>query len=335
MSSVLEPTPSPAPSSLVSPPAIAPLRGDGETLDLAAWQARVDRSFVPLQVRELDGVTFAGRLRTTAFEDVSLFEIVATPHVVRRTPALIEQVDGRYYKLSLQLEGTAELDQDGRHALLQPGDLAIYDTHRPYQLTFASHTRSMVMMFPHEYVDLSIREVAETTAVRLGREDGLSGIVSHFFVDLANNLDDLSGPHAARLVRSSIDLLVTVLSSRLHGVSPSPARRDTLLRDVRAYIQEHLSDPELSPASIAEAHFVSTRHLHGLFADEELTVAALIRTRRLERIRRALGDPLRAGDAVSTIAGEWGLCDAAQFSKMFKAQYAETPSAYRRRVRGA
>src|SRR5690606_38776225 len=93
------------------------LRG---TLDLDAWRAVVAGSFVPLEVDALDGVPFRGHLERTVVDDVSVFEIVATPHVVRRTEALIEQVEGRFYKLSLQLSGPAVLEQDGRCVTLQP-----------------------------------------------------------------------------------------------------------------------------------------------------------------------------------------------------------------------
>lgn len=313
---------------------VAPLT-DYPLLNLAEWRAVVDRSFVPLEIGEYGGVPFAARLRTASLEDVSLFEIVSTPHVVRRTPELIRRVEGRYFKLSLQLEGDAMLEQGDRSAHITPGDLAIYDTHRPYRLTFPHETRFMVMMFPHDLVDLPEADLARLTAVCFPQEDWLSRIVSRLFVELAENLQDLSGAHAARVVRSSLDVLVTLLSARLQGGDPSPLPRDHVVRRARAFIQDNLADPGLSPTTVAKALYVSTRHLHGQFADQELTVSALIRTRRLERIRRDLGDPIRAGDRVSSIASSWGMTDAAHFSKAFKAQYGESPSDYRARVLAA
>lgn len=302
-------------------------------LDLQAWRTAVNDSFVPLQIDEVDGIPFRGRLQRTVVEDVSVFEIMATPHVVQRTERLIAQVDGRYYKLSLQLAGSAVLEQDGRQVLLRPGDLAIYDTHRPYRLSFAKQNHALVIMFPHEAVDLPRDEVARVTAARFPSDQGLGRVINPFFIELGRNMDQLSGSHASRLVHSALDLLVTMLSHELQQAANgplSPAR--SLAREVREYILAHLGDPELTPGSIAGAHYISTRHLYTIFSAEGETVSAWIRARRLERIRRDLVDPVHADRPVSAVAAQWGLHDAAHFSRLFKAEYGQSPSAYRERA---
>lgn len=299
--------------------------------DLATWRRAVNNSFVPLQIEEYENVPFRGHLVRTVVEDVAVFEIIATPHVVTRTRELIEQCEGRYYKLSLQLQGSAVLEQDGRRAHLRPGDFAIYDTHRPYRLTFPEPNRAMVIMFPHEAVDLPRDVVAQVTGARFPSDQGLGRVINPFFVELGRNMDQLAGRHAARLVHSALDLLVTMLSQELHhaaaGGAVGPAR--SLAREVREYILDRLGDPELTPAAIAQAHYISVRHLYTIFSAEGETVSAWIRARRLEHIRRDLTDPLHAERPVSAVAARWGLLDAAHFSRLFKAEYGQSPSAYR------
>src|SRR5699024_10900800 len=102
------------------------------TMNLVQWCHEVNSSFVPLQIEQRDGVPFRGHLQRAVVGEVSVFEIIATPHVVRRTHELIDASEGRFYKLSLQQSGPARLEQDGRVVDLAPGDIAIYDTHRPY-----------------------------------------------------------------------------------------------------------------------------------------------------------------------------------------------------------
>ncbi|WP_199433694.1 helix-turn-helix domain-containing protein [Qaidamihabitans albus] len=302
---------------------------------LDVWRSAVAHAVVPLEIEELDGVAFQGHLAQTVVGNVSLFEIVATPHVVRRTPELISDDDNRFYKLSLQLAGPAVLEQDGRSVELRPGDLAIYDTHRPYTLTFPERNQAMVIMFPHELVDLPRDEVARVTATRFPSETGLGRVINPFFVELGRNMDQLAGSHASRLVHSALDLLVTMLSQELHrrqGPATNPAR--SLAREVREYILEHLGEHDLTPSSIARAHYISTRHLYTIFSAEGQTVSVWIRSRRLEHIRRDLADPLFADRPVSWVAGRWGLHDAAHFSRLFKAEFGESPTAYRERLLG-
>jgi AraC-like DNA-binding protein len=309
--------------------------GPGAPVGLDFWRSAVARAVVPLEIGELDGVTFQGHLAQTVVEDVSLFEISATPHDVRRTPGLISDADHRWYKLSLQLAGTAVLEQDGRSAELRPGDLAIYDTHRPYTLTFPEYNREIVVKFPHELVDLPRNEIAQITATRFPSDAGLGRVINPFFVELVRSMDLVAGTRAPRLVHSALDLLVTMLSQELdcrRGPTARLARGQ--VREVREYILEHLRDPGLTPASIAQANYVSVRHLYTIFSAEGQTVSAWIRSRRLERIRRDLVDPIYADRPVSWVAGQWGLRDAAHFSRLFKAEFGESPTSYRDRMAG-
>jgi AraC-like DNA-binding protein len=100
---------------------------------------------------------------------------------------------------------------------------------------------------------------------------------------------------------------------------------------VRTFIESNLGDPDLSPATVAAAHFISTRYLHILFHEEGESAANWIRTRRLERCRRELKDPVNATRPISSVAARWGFADAAHFSRVFRNFFGETPTSYRER----
>jgi AraC family transcriptional regulator, positive regulator of tynA and feaB len=96
----------------------------------------------------------------------------------------------------------------------------------------------------------------------------------------------------------------------------------------------HLADPGLGPDAVARAHFVSTRQLHRLFAQQGTTVRQRIRNHRLERCRREIADP-RSTTSTTGISQRWGFSDLATFSRAFRTAYGSTPSAYRRGNRGS
>jgi AraC-like DNA-binding protein len=104
---------------------------------------------------------------------------------------------------------------------------------------------------------------------------------------------------------------------------------DDLLRHIDAYIVEHLADPDLGPRGIAAAHFVSTRHLHRLFAHRRGTVAQQIQRLRLERCRRELRDPRAATRSITAICLRWGFPDLPTFSRAFRTAYGMSPSEWR------
>ncbi|PVE97288.1 MULTISPECIES: helix-turn-helix domain-containing protein [unclassified Microbacterium] len=297
--------------------------------NISEFRAAVSQSFVPLQVSSDGPDHFRGVIRGASVDEVHVTEVRATSHVVERTPELIARGDRSYFKVSLMLAGTGLLIQDDREAVLHPGDLAVYDTDRPYSLVFDQDFRTMVVMFPKHLISLPSDMIGQLTAVRISGQEGLGGMVVPYLTQLAGNLDQLAGTTGARLAHSALDLVTTVFTRELglDEVSADPHR--ALVQRIRSYIDRNLASTDLGPATIAAAHFISTRHLHGLFQEQGVTVSTWIRTRRLEQCRRDLLDPMLADRPVAAIAARWGFVDAAHFSRAFKAAFGVSPSEYR------
>ncbi|CAA9469765.1 MAG: hypothetical protein AVDCRST_MAG67-99 [uncultured Solirubrobacteraceae bacterium] len=111
------------------------------------------------------------------------------------------------------------------------------------------------------------------------------------------------------------------------GVEFAPARR---LRAQR-FIAANLGDQHLSPDVVARAMSISRRALYASFADGE-GVAAAIRTARLRRAHTLLADPTQRHRKIADIAAEVGIASPAHFSRLFRAEYGQTPRAVRREV---
>lgn len=295
---------------------------------LSEWREVAGSRFVPLLLTAGNG--FHGSIRWRYIDDTCISEITASPHRVLRTPALISDTDPKHLKLSLQLEGAGLVAQDGREAVLRPGDLAIYDTSRPYTLDFTDDVRCLVMAFPQSVFEVPASLTRKITAVRLSGDEGVGSVISPFMRHLAENLDRLSGVTGARILRSSLDLLTALVYAQLSEDQDHWGEsRRAEMRTFKLYIDAHLDDPQLSAASIAQAHFISVRYLQYLFREEGLTVSGYIRSRRLEHCKLDLSDPAQASIPVLNIAQRWGFPDASHFSKVFKAQFGVAPREFR------
>ena len=127
---------------------------------------------LPWQAPSRQGEGFRGRLRGTEFGRLRLIEVHAEPHTARRTARLVKVAPAGCYKIGVQLRGSSVLIQDGREAMLTPGDFTFYDTDRPYTLAFGDPHRMLVLVFPREMLGLPQQRLAELTGTRLPGEAG-------------------------------------------------------------------------------------------------------------------------------------------------------------------
>ena len=106
------------------------------------WNDAVSSTFVPLECRSAFRATFRGEIVNVSVGDVQFTKVTAASHRVRRTRPTIARNDPELIKICVQLYGTGRISQDGRDAELHPGDLTMYDTSRPYTLSFDADRRS-------------------------------------------------------------------------------------------------------------------------------------------------------------------------------------------------
>ncbi|MCR2764014.1 helix-turn-helix domain-containing protein [Microbacterium sp. zg.B48] len=291
---------------------------------IGEWREVAGSRFVPLHV--IGGPNFTGSIRWRVVDGTCLSEISASAHRVLRTPALISPDDPNHYKITLQVKGSGLVAQDGRQSVLRPGDLAIYDTSRPYTLEFSEDVHCLVMAFPQDSFDVPDSLIRRITAVRLSGDSGVGAMISPFMRHLSANLDTLDGVAGMRILHSSLDLLTALVYAQLSEDQDHWGQtRQVEMRRLKLYIDAHLHQPDLNAVEVAKSHFMSVRQLQYLFRAENLTVSGYIRARRLENCRLALSDPAQASLSILEIAQRWGFPDASHFSKVFRATYGITP----------
>jgi len=304
-----------------------------ETLeyDFAGWSKALADTHLSMRLFDPRSEAFRARIRSKSVSGVRMFDIVMDAHGAERTPALLSADDTRVYGIELQIEGSSVIEQDGVRSILGPGDFTLYDSTRPFSRYFDERVRIFVLRFPQNMISLPSHTMRSITAMRLGADEGIGVVVSPFMKNIADNMDELNGWAGTRVMHSLIDLVGASLAEKLfiEDAERGGARAQGFLR-ICDYIMDNLSDPSLSPDSIAAGTFISTRQLHKLFHAERVTVSQWVRDRRLEACRRQLADPGDSRLSVSDIAASWGIFDAAHFSRIFKQAYGQSPREYRR-----
>jgi AraC-like DNA-binding protein len=290
------------------------------------WRHVLGEAMVPLEPLGLPDRLVAGNVGSIAVGELS-----HRGHGgAKRTTRHIRRSDPELCKIDVIARGRGVIEQGGREASLRRGDLTLVDLSRPAGWAMSA-IRCVAVIFPRSLLPLPPNDAARLTAVRIPGDEGAGALISSLARQLPARLGDWNGSGGASLGGAIVDLLTVALAARLDrtGEVPAETRRRALLERIRTFIERSLSDPQLSPASIAAAHFISLRTLHKLFETQQTTVAGWIRRRRLERCAQDLLDPALAGEPVGAIGARWGLVNPAHFSRAFRAAHGLPPSEYR------
>lgn len=235
-------------------------------------------------------------------------------------------------KVCLIRRGRVLVEQNDRTVDVGPGEFALYDTARPYRLSFAGDWEVSVLTVPPHALDLSQQRVARLMERPIDVRNGPGQVFASYLSGLAA-VETAQQATVDSLGRAGLSLLTGALTENL--AAAADAVPDALATQLIRYVEAHLADPDLGLAAIAAAHHLTPRTVQRTVAAQGLTISALIRERRLDAIRRDLLDPGQAHRTVSMIAARRGVTDASWLSRNFRAAYGQTPSRYRQEHRSA
>jgi AraC-like DNA-binding protein len=142
-----------------------------------------------------------------------------------------------------------------------------------------------------------------------------------------------AAPIAERVVSHVTELISLSLNPTSCPPGPAAAAsvRAARLAAVKVDIARNLTDGALSAPTLAARHGISTRYLHKLFDDEEVTFGHFILDQRLSLACTLLRSPQFAARTISSIAYGAGFGDLSYFNRTFRSRYGTTPSDLRRR----
>jgi AraC-like DNA-binding protein len=297
---------------------------------LAYWNERACESSSPLVPDPADVRTSNGSIARAAIGDLSIAEVCSDAQIVRHSRAHVARTRSSPFFLHLQMEGESINRQDGREALLRPGDFTLCDSTRHYEISFGGANRMLVLGIPDAILRRHVACPESLVAIPMVSGSGVCALLSRFLRNFWFEYQKQPDMPAARVNTVILDLVAAAYAdlpqSRSDRSSLATAHRIRIIN----YIEAQLNDPELTPTRIADACKMTTRYLHHLFSDQEETVARYILRRRLEACSRALLSPSQRGRTVTAIAFDYGFNSPTHFGRVFRAKFGATPREYRR-----
>ncbi|WP_338701919.1 helix-turn-helix domain-containing protein [Streptomyces sp. Q6] len=264
---------------------------------------------------------------------LTVCSVRANATIVRRTPVLARDDMEPSVFVGLQVTGSSVVVQDGREAVLRPGDLALYDTTRPYTLLNRDGIHQHYFRIPRAELALPEGLLKLATAVPFSRRDPLADLTATCLRRIARRQAGPAPSPAHDLEaagRPGIEMLRALVAARLGEQRTAfQAADETLCLRVMDHVRAHLGDHDLTPARVAAHHHVSLRQLYKVLSRNGVHLGEWIRSQRLERCRAELASASAQHRSIAAIGYRWGFPNAAHFSRAFRTAFGITPSDWR------
>jgi AraC-like DNA-binding protein len=270
---------------------------------------------------------FAGKLDLEPLGQLLFSRCDCGPCEVIRTRREVARdgIDGII--LCIRLTGRSQFEQGERRVMVEPGMLMLQDSGRPMRIEFLDKAASIFVSIPRQ---MALSRIGSSLLDRnLSTQSPMAGVAAEFLSTLASRVHAIDPAVRGRLADQALDLISLAFAGGEDAAGPSAARSAALLR-LKSAIDARLSDPGLKPADVAAAAGISVRYANDLLAEEGTSIERYIVSRRLERCRRTLEDPLHAHRMIGEIAYSWGFSDLSHFTRRFHSAFGMTPGDCRR-----
>ena len=289
---------------------------------------------------ELDAeqrANFTGEFTLQKFGSVGLVEIKASPYRVTRTTRDISHAPSESLCIYQQLSDGGLFDTaDGSDFAIRRGTFATSYADLPYRTSpiGADGFHLRIVKIPVAEIWTPGGGLRDLFPKPFNSDPVIAPLLQTCFADLVAAGESMEPQAAARLIRSLASLALIERGTLNPGSEfARKALRVGRLSLAQRIIASQLSDPNLSPASVADQLGISIRHLHALFERTAMSFSQTLTASRIEHSQKLLVGT--RGRAVSSIAFASGFDSLATFYRVFRATSGMAPGDFREQATDA
>ena len=295
------------------------------------WNELYSRRFAEVTFRPADSAGFEAELRMAAVGPLGIARVQARATDIERNRGHINRSPGRLFSFLLQARGSGVFSHYGHETRMKEGDFTLCDNAAPHRYHSADRTELIILRASPDVLKSCLPEPEQFCGLRLGAAEGLTGTAANMTQKLWSLVEEgLPEKFCGMLARNLLDLMATSYAMAFDAALADSSAVSARKIQARQYIDAHLRDPGLTPATVAAALGISARYLRMLFCGGEENASRYILRRRLQECARQLSSALWRDSTITAIAFSLGFNSAAHFTRVFRNEYGATPSQFRR-----
>jgi AraC-like DNA-binding protein len=235
--------------------------------------------------------------------------------------------------LHLNVSGLSTVVSRRGETTLRDGDAMLLSYSAGRTISRPSLVDHRVIRLPRASLGPLVHDIDDAVLRPIPRGTGMLNLL-RCYADALFDDPAVAAPQMRQLVVAQLcDLVAVTIGATRDAAATAEGRgiRVARLRAVKADIEAHLTDGDLTPVVVARRQRISDSYIRKLFESEGTSFSEFVLTRRLVRANRMLTDRRWADRTIASIAFACGFGDLSYFNRTFKRLYGAPPSDIRGR----
>jgi AraC-like DNA-binding protein len=290
-----------------------------------AFHELYGREILRVSVEPLQNQPVEVEILLRALPGLAIATATTSPILCSHTTTMIDNDDP---VIVVNQCGSATYKQNGYETSVGPGEAIL--TTNGLAGTALAHTARRIVNW--RVSRALIAPLVTNFDEAIGKPIGMGNPALPFFLsylDVLNDQQPLADPGLRRAtVTHMLDLGALMLGARADAAEVANKRGvlAARMRSIKAQILSEIGNPDLTAATVATKHEISTSYVRKLFETEGTSFTEFVLTHRLAAAYRMLTDLRFVNYSISRIAHDAGFNDISHFNRSFRRVYRASPT---------
>jgi AraC-like DNA-binding protein len=296
---------------------------------LDAFQERISSAYSPWNLKAVSKDRYFAEVWRYQLGEYALSRVTCDPMTGTQVTKEGRTGIAPYFCLMFLDQGAVTLRQGRYETHIPQNGIAIYDSTRPCSVSAPIRFTQVSLTIPLATGMTIMPGIQDLCGTSIDGSSGCGHILLGHLRQLHQAIAEVPVEHQANILRATVELFAATFQPESDFRGATSYKRALLAR-IQQYIVDNLHRTDLSPSSVARHFKISSRYLHRLFEEFDITAGCWIRKRRLLAAQHDLiGSSGARALAITQIALRRGFSGSSHFSRTFKAEFGMSPREFR------
>jgi AraC-like DNA-binding protein len=249
------------------------------------WREVLCQTYTALDPVVNDTTHFTGVVSSGKLAEIDVTSISSQAQSIYRGEKEISRMPNEYYFLNLQISGKCRMQQGDSIALIGPNEYSLVDSTKPYMNDYLTDDfNQFSLRIPHHLLKPYLLHPDKILTSRFSSDGGIKTIV----IDLIKTITsgDKCYPESVqyKLMENLVSLIgLSIDSNQETCDNIKVTYKEYLYNNIKKFIRDNMSNPEIDPLTVAKNFMISTRYLHKIFEQGTESFGQFLQIERLDK----------------------------------------------------